>query len=161
MSDPAGQDGLLEVGRIGRAHGLRGQVHVELITDRDERLQHGSRLRAGERWLEVATAARHGDHWLVHFVGVEDRTAAEGIASTPLLAEPIHDPDALWVHEVIGARVVEVSGTDRGRCVAVIANPGNDLLELDNGALVPTPFVTTIADGVITIDPPDGLFDDQ
>ena len=72
----------------------------------------------------------------------------------------IEDDDALWVHELIGARVVEAAGTDRGVCVAVIDNPAHDLLELASGALVPVPFVVSFADGVITIDPPDGLFDE-
>lgn len=150
---------LLTVGRIGRPHGLKGQVHVELSTDRTERLDPGTRLLAADDWLEVVTSARHGQGWLVRFAGIEDRSAAEGIAGRPLRAEPIDDPDALWVHEMVGADVVEVSGTARGRCVAVVANPAHDILELDDGALVPVSFVVGLADGVITIDPPDGLFD--
>lgn len=150
---------LLTVGRIGRAHGLKGQVHVELTTDRTERLDPGTRLLAGDDWLEVTTAARHGQGWLVRFAGVDDRTAAERIGGRPLRAEPIDDPDALWIHEMVGADVVEVSGTARGRCVAVIANPAHDILELDSGGLVPVTFVVAMADGVITIDPPDGLFE--
>lgn len=151
---------LLTVGRIGRPHGLKGQVHVELSTDRTERLAVGSRLLAGDDWLEVETAARHGQHWLVRFVGVGDRTAAEAIANRPLRAEPIDDPDALWVHELLGADVVEANGTRRGRCVAVVANPAHDILELEGGALVPVTFVVGVADGVITIEPPAGLFED-
>jgi 16S rRNA processing protein RimM len=75
-------------------------------------------------------------------------------------AEPLDDPDALWVHELIGAEVVEVSGRARGICVAVVANPAADLLELDSGALVPVVFVTGRDDGTIVIDPPEGLFED-
>ena len=93
------------------------------------------------------------------FAEVADRTAAERLANLPLYAEPIDDPDALWVHELIGARVVEVDGTERGRCVSVVANPAADLLELDSGALVPSVFVVSNVDGVITVDVPDGLFD--
>jgi 16S rRNA processing protein RimM len=76
-----------------------------------------------------------------------------------LSAEPLEDPEALWVHDVIGTRVVEVGGTERGRVVAVVANPAHDLLELDSGALVPVVFVQTSGDGVTVIDPPAGLFD--
>jgi 16S rRNA processing protein RimM len=150
---------LLQVGRIGRPHGLKGLVHVDLTTDRTERLDPGTRLFAGDEWLEVETSARHGQTWLVRFVGVDGRDGAERIANRPLRAEPIDDPDAHWVHEMVGAAVVEVNGTERGRCVAVLANPAHDILELDTGALVPAIFIESVADGVITIDPPEGLFD--
>ena len=150
---------LLHVGRISRAHGLKGQVHVDLTTDRTERLDQGSRLLAGDRWIEVEHAARHGQTWLVRFVGVNDRDAAEALVRRSLQAEPIDDPDAFWVHDMVGAEVVEVSGVARGRCVAIHANPAHDMLELDSGALVPVTFVHAVADGVITIDPPEGLFD--
>ena len=152
-------DGLLEVGRIGRAHGVRGDVLVHLTTDRVERLNVGSRLKAGERWLTVTAASRSNDRWRVHFEGVDDRSAAEALARVVLAAEPIDDPDTLWVHQLIGAEVVEVAGTSRGRCVAVIDNPAADLLELESGALVPASFVVSFVDGIITIDPPEGLFE--
>ena len=152
-------DGLLEVGRIGRAHGVRGDVLVHLTTDSVERLTAGSRLKAGERWLTVTAASRANDRWRVHFEGVDDRSAAEALARVVLAAEPIDDPDTLWVHQLIGAEVVEVAGMSRGRCVAVIDNPAADLLELESGALVPVSFVVSFADGIITIDPPDGLFE--
>jgi 16S rRNA processing protein RimM len=152
-------DGLLEVGRIGRAHGVRGDVLVHLTTDRVERLNPGSRLKAGERWLTVTAASRSNDRWRVHFDGVDDRSAAEALTRVVLSAEPIDDPDTLWVHQLIGAEVVEVVGTSRGRCVAVIDNPAADLLELESGALVPVSFVVSFADGIITIDPPEGLFE--
>ena len=152
-------DGLLEVGRIGRAHGVKGDVLVHLTTDRVERLSTGSRLKAGERWLIVTASSRSNDRWRVHFDGIDDRSAAEALARVVLEAEPIDDPDALWIHELIGADVVEVDGTARGRCVAVIDNPAADLLELESGALVPASFVVSTADGVVTIDPPAGLFE--
>jgi 16S rRNA processing protein RimM len=152
-------DGLLEVGRVGRAHGLRGDVLVHLTTDRVERLAPGSRLKAAERWLTVTAASRSNDRWRVHFEGVDDRNAAEALGGVVLAGEPIDDPDTLWVHQLIGASVIEVSGTPRGRCVAVIENPAADLLELESGALVPASFVVAVGDGVVTIDPPEGLFE--
>jgi len=152
-------DGLLEVGRIGRAHGVKGDVLVHLTTDREERVAIGSRLRAGERWLTVTAASRSNDRWRVHFEGVDDRTAAEALSRLVIAAEPIDDPDEIWVHQLIGAEVIEVSGTSRGHCVAVIDNPAADLLELDSGALVPASFVVSVADGIVTIDPPAGLFE--
>jgi 16S rRNA processing protein RimM len=155
----AAPDGLLDVGRIGRAHGIQGDVRVELTTDRRERVALGSRLHTGDRWLTVVRSRPAGTGFVVGFDGVADRNTAETMTGTRLYAEPIDDPDALWVHELIGASVVEVDGTRRGACVSVLDNPAADLLELDSGALVPMTFVVSFADGVVTIDPPDGLFD--
>ncbi|MCE9621354.1 MAG: ribosome maturation factor RimM [Actinomycetia bacterium] len=151
---------LLEVGRIGRAHGVRGQVYVDLLTDRHERLAVGARLRAGERWLTVVSARPAGSRWLVQFEGCADRNAAELLVSTALFAEPLaDDADGLYVHQLIGAEVVGSDGRSYGRCVAVVANPAHDLLELEDGSLVPTVFITASSDGQLLIDPPEGLFD--
>ncbi|MEO8266199.1 MAG: ribosome maturation factor RimM [Ilumatobacteraceae bacterium] len=151
-----------EVGRVGRAHGVQGELYVTLITDRVERLASGARLLADGQWLTVAAARLQQQRWLVRFVGVDDRTAAEKLTNAVLHAEPIDvddDDEALWVHELIGSRVVDQQGVDRGSCVAVIDNPAHDILELDSGALVPVIFVVSLVDGVATIDPPEGLFD--
>jgi 16S rRNA processing protein RimM len=156
-------EGLLEVGRIGRPHGIRGDVFLDLVTDHTERAQVGSKLRARDRWLTISQSSPSNKRWRVHFEGVDDRNAAEAITGVVVYAEPIDDPDALWIHELIGASVLEVNGIDRGRCVSVVSNPAADLLELDSKALVPVTFVTSVehtANGVlITIDPPEGLFD--
>jgi len=151
--------GTLEVGRVGRPHGVRGEVYVSLTTDRDERVAVGSRLHARGAWHEVEWSQAANGRWLVSFAGVHDRTAAERLTGAALYAEPLDDPDALWVHDLIGSRVVEVDGTDRGTCIAVIDNPAADLLELDGGALVPMTFVLSHDEGTIRIDPPAGLFD--
>jgi len=152
-------ESLLVVGRIGRPHGVLGEVYVTLVTDRLERLAPGSRLIAGSGVLEVTAARAHQDRWLVRFAGVEDRNAAAALTNVDLRAEPIEDPEAVWVHDLIGSEVVEAAGTSRGRCVGVIANPAGELLELDGGALVPARFVVSCRDGLTVIDPPDGLFD--
>jgi 16S rRNA processing protein RimM len=152
-------DGLLEIGAIRRAHGLRGQLNVELGTDRTERLAPGVRWYARGRWLTVASVSPHQDRWLVTFEEITDRTTAQRYTNTPVFAEPLDDPEELWVHELIGSVVVEADGTERGRCVAVVANPAADLLELDGGALVPVVFVVEHSSGRVVIDPPDGLFD--
>jgi 16S rRNA processing protein RimM len=150
----------LEVGRLGRAHGIRGDMVVILTTDRVERVAPGSRLLAGDRWLTVVSSRPQSDRWVVHFDGIDDRTTAEGLAGRVLRAEPLTGTeDALWVHDLIGREVVEAGGTRRGRCTAVVANPASDLLELDSGALVPAVFVVRLDEGSIVIDPPDGLFD--
>ena len=132
-------DDLREVGRIGRAHGVNGQVYVSLLTDRVERLAPGARLLAGIQWLTVVESRQQQQRWLVRFEGVDDRTAAEKLTNSTLMAEPLtdDDDDALWVHDLIGSRVVDQHGVERGICVAVIDNPAHDILELDTGALVP------------------------
>lgn len=153
-------DGLVEVGRTGRAHGVRGEISVHLVTDRTERLDVGARLLVGATWCTVRSARRTNDRWLVALEGIDDRDAAARLAHLPLRAEPLDErEDGLYVDELIGAEVVEVGGTARGRCVAVVANPAHDLLELADGSLVPVVFVVGIESGVITIDPPEGLFD--
>lgn len=151
---------MLEVGRIAKAHGLRGEVIVSLITDRSERVAPGATLIAGDRVLEVEASRPHQKHFIVSFVGVLSREQAEELKGKALHAEPLDDPDELWVHELIGAPVVAVDGAAVGVVDAVQANPASDLLVLDSGALVPVLFVVERrADGTVVIDPPEGLLD--
>jgi 16S rRNA processing protein RimM len=158
---------LLEVGRVGRAHGLGGDVVVELVTTLEQRLALGSSLSTDAgRQLTIGSARplpdRHGAraaHWLVHFAGVDDRVAAEALTGHLLLAEPLAGAEGLWVHELIGSAVEETSGALRGRVVAVEANPASDLLVLDTGALVPLCFVVSSQPGKVVVDVPSGLFE--
>jgi len=150
---------VLEVGRVARAHGIRGSVVVDLVTDRIERLEPGSVLSSDEGDLIVVAARPFGRRWLVDFQGVGDRSQAEELAGRVLSAEAIDDPDEWWVHDLVGCEVVEVDGTDRGRVVELQANPASDLLVLDGGALVPLTFVVDVAAGRILVDVPAGLFD--
>lgn len=139
---------------------MRGDVLVELASDRPERVEPGARWFARDGWLTVVSARRHQGRWLVSTEEIADRTAAQRYTNTAVYAVPLDDPDELWVHELIGSEVVEVSGRSRGRCVAVVANPAADLLELESGALVPVVFVIEHTGGRIVIDPPAGLFDE-
>ena len=59
----------LEVARVGRAHGLRGEVAVTFTSNRPERTEVGARLYAGDRELVITTARRHQGRWLVRFAG--------------------------------------------------------------------------------------------
>ncbi len=153
-------DGWLEVGHVRRAHGLRGDVFVQLVTDRTERLDVGSELATERGPLTVASSRLlPNGRWVVKFDQILDRTAGEMWNNVALYAAPIDDPDTLWLHEMIGASVIESNGTERGTCVGVLANPASDLLELETGHLVPATFIVSNVDRVITIDPPDGLFD--
>jgi 16S rRNA processing protein RimM len=149
---------MLEVGRITKPHGLRGDVIIELITDRDERVAAGAVLHGPAGPLTVERSSPHQGRWIVHLAGVGDREAAEALRGTVLRAEPVDDPEALWVHELIGAEVIDIGGTRRGRVVSVIANPASDLLELTDGTLVPVRFVTAHSPGLVRVDAPDGLF---
>jgi 16S rRNA processing protein RimM len=156
---------LLEVGRIGKPHGVKGDVFVMLVSDREERRMPGARLLAQKanmsRELVVETARVQKDRYVIHFEGVNDRNDAEMLTNAVLFGEEIVDDDALWVHNMIGSRVVGVDGTDYGACVGVIDNPAHAIVELESGGLVPIPFVVSYEDGVLTIDPPQGLLDDS
>lgn len=159
-----GGAGRVQVGRITKAHGLRGEVVVDLVSSEPEvRLAPGSVLDADGRALTVEAARPHQDRWLVQFRGVGTREAADALRGVELHAEPLDDPDALWVHDLVGAEVVDTGGVARGRVVAVVANPADDLLELDGGALVPVAFIAGWTgegdDRRLEIDPPEGLFD--
>ncbi len=151
---------MLEIGRITRPHGVRGEVSVLLTSNRTERLDKGSVLSTPEGPLTVKSARRHKGGWLVIFEEINDRDRAEAVRGLVLSAEPIEDPEELWVHELVGSVVVDQDGIDRGRVTQLVENPASDLLELDSGALVPVQFVTDVVAGErIRVDVPDGLFD--
>jgi 16S rRNA processing protein RimM len=78
-----------------------------------------------------------------------------------LEAEPVDVPGTLWVHELIGAAVRDVDGTELGLVRAVEANPASDLLVLESGGLIPLRFVTEhdMAAGLLVVDIPEGLLD--
>ena len=147
---------MLEVGRVVKPHGLKGEVVVELTTTRTDRLAPGTRFDD----LEVVRSQPFQHRWIVAFSGVTTREAADALRGRVLRAEPIDDdPDALWVHELIGASVVDMAGAELGTVTAVEANPASDLLVLDSGGLVPLRFVVEHSNGRVVVDPPAGLFD--
>ena len=156
---------MLEVGRVVRAHGLRGEVVVEFITNRPERVAPGAQLVAAGRSLEVLQARPQGaaglgnQRWLVSFAGVEGRDAAEALCGTVLEGAPLDDPDVLWVHQLIGAEVRDPDGRSYGKVKGVEANPASDLLVLEGGQLVPVRFVTASGEGVLTVEAPPGLLE--
>ena len=93
-------DGLVEIGRTGRAHGVNGEIALLLITDRTERVAVGSRMQVGRAWHTVAAARDASTRWLVRFEGVNDRTAAERLANQVVRAEPLDERgDAIYVDE--------------------------------------------------------------
>jgi 16S rRNA processing protein RimM len=159
----------LEIGRITKPHGLHGEVLVALTTTEQSRLAAGSVLHADGRELVVRAAYPHLRRWIVALEGIDTRQAAESLQGLVLHAEPKtgaddEDPTALWVHELVGATVVDTGGREWGPVVAVVANPASDLLELESGALVPLRFVlggieTTPGGRYVRVDPPEGLLD--
>ena len=153
-------DDLLEVGTVARPHGVEGAVVVALLTNRTERLDEGSLLDADGRDLRVVDAKPFGARWLVHFEGVRTRVDAERLRGAILRAPPIDDPDAWWVHELIGSEVVEAaSGRRLGTVVAVVPSPASDLLELDDGGLIPLRFALERSAGRISVEVPPGLLE--
>jgi 16S rRNA processing protein RimM len=154
-------DGLLEVGRIDKAHGIRGEVLVALTTDRTERVAPGSRLWVDDDEREVRRSSAHHHRWIVAFDGVTDRNQAEDLRGAVLRAEPLPADEALFVHELVGAAVVLPDGTTVGTVESVQDNPAHELLVLDSGALVPVVFISD-ASGLperVVVDPPEGLLD--
>ena len=157
-SSPERPDGdELEVGRIGRPHGLAGEVRVEIWSE-SSRLSPGSVLSSDRGPLRVVGCRPHQDRFLVRFEGVLDRSGAEALRGLVLRAPPIERPGTLWVHELVGASVVNTLGQELGRVEAVEANPASDLLVLSSGALIPLVFVVSHEPGVrVVVDVPEGL----
>ena len=151
---------LLEVGRITKPHGVRGEVIVELVTDRTERAAAGSEFVTDRGPMTIVRSSPHAGRWIVAFEGVNDREGAEALRGVVLSAVAFEDPDALWVHELIGAAVVDTADRPLGVVAAVIANPASDLLELADGGLVPVRFVVSHTTGRVVVDIPTGLLDD-
>ncbi len=166
----------LVVGRIAKAHGVRGDLAVEVRTDDPERrFAHGCVLATepAERGpLTVDTARWHQGRLLVRFREVADRTAAQALRGTLLVVDSsssaaTEDPDEFWDHDLIGLVAVLRSGDVVGEVVDVLHPPGPDLLVVRRGDDRQTlvPFVAAIVPQVdlatrrVVLDPPDGLLD--
>ncbi len=161
MSGSGTEPDLLEVGVVVKPHGIRGDVIVELFTNRPEtRVAPGAVLVTDGGFLEVVSSRPHQGRWIVVFSGVAGRDGAEALRGTTLSAEPLDEDGALWVHELIGAEVVDLGGRNHGPVVGVEANPASDLLVLGDDRLVPLTFVVERRpDGTVVIDPPAGLLE--
>ncbi len=159
---------LLDIGRIVRPHGLRGEVVVRLVTNRLERLVPGTVLSgrvpsaapvSPGLSLTVTSSRPFQDRYLVRFEHFEDRDGAERLRDVVLLAEPVEDPAALFVHQLIGCELVDAAGASHGRVVAVESNPASDLLVGEGGWLVPLCFVVRTEPGRVVVEVPEGLFE--
>lgn len=163
------------VGRIGRPHGIRGEVTVEPRTDEpDIRFAPGSSLlRAdGGADLVVDDAHWHSGRLLVAFVGVEDRNAAEAIRGTVLEIDRDDDEvpdgeDEYYDSALIGSEVVDHHGVVIGVVREVAHLPAQDLLviERSDAPEILLPFVIEFVPEIdvtarrIVIHPPDGLIE--
>ncbi|MFD7865381.1 ribosome maturation factor RimM [Streptomyces sp. NPDC057682] len=168
----------LVVARIGRAHGIKGEVTVEVRTDEPElRLGPGAVLRtdpAPAGPLTIETGRVHSGRLLLRFEGVRDRTAAEALRNTLLIAdvdpdELPEDPEEFYDHQLIDLDVVLDDGTVIGRISEISHLPSQDLfiVERPDGSEVMIPFVEEIVTGIdleeqrAVITPPPGLIDDS
>ncbi len=168
----------LVVGRVGRAHGIKGDVSVEVRTDDpDLRFADGARLLTdppGRGPLEVVDARWHSGRLLVRFKGVDDRTSAEGLHGTMLVVDVDEtarpdDPDEFYDHQLVGLRVLSSAGAHVGEVTDVLHLPAQDVLAIkrDDGAEVLVPFVKELVpsvdlDGrVVTVESRPGLLDPE
>lgn len=168
----------LVVARIGRAHGIKGEVTVEVRTDEPEkRLGPGAVLATDPSSvgpLTIETGRVHSGRLLLRFAGVRDRGGAEALRNTLLIAdvdpeERPEEPDEYYDHQLIDLDVVTVDGTEIGRITEVSHLPSQDLfvVERPDGDEVLVPFVGEIVVEIdldeqrAVIDPPPGLIDDR
>ncbi|MFJ3495386.1 ribosome maturation factor RimM [Streptomyces sp. NPDC086091] len=168
----------LVVARIGRAHGIKGEVTVEVRTDEPElRLAPGAVLLtdpAAAGPLTIETGRVHSGRLLLRFAGVTDRTGAEALRNLLLIAEidpeelPEED-DEYYDHQLMDLDVVTTDGVLVGRITEISHLPSQDLfiVERPDGGEVMIPFVESIvteidlAEQRAVIDPPPGLVDDR
>ncbi|MCW2703127.1 MAG: rRNA processing protein RimM [Blastococcus sp.] len=163
------------VGRIGRPHGVRGEVTVEVRTDDpDLRFVPGAVLRTDPAERGPITIA--GVHWhsgtlLLRLEGVDSREAAEAVRNTELLVDvadlpEIEDPDSYYDHQLVGLTARMPDGTALGE-VTVVRHEAQDLLVVrrPEGGDVLIPFVSAIVPtvdldgGFVVVDPPEGLLE--
>jgi 16S rRNA processing protein RimM len=169
----------LVAGRVVKAHGITGELVVDVRTDDPEqRFARGNRLRLkprgpGEtREVQVESVRPHGARMLVRLSGVLDRDTADALRGSLFIVDsadlpPIDDPDEFYDHQLEGLTVRTVDGMQIGTVTEVLHTGAGELLSIrtPEGAEVLVPFVSamvtsvSLADGIVEIDPPDGLLD--
>jgi 16S rRNA processing protein RimM len=160
----------LVVGRIAKAHGINGEVAVDVLSDAPDRFGQGARVFAGDRTLTVATARAHHGRLLVRFEEVPDRNGAEALRGTELTipaeeAAALDDEWSFYPHQLVGFAVTDEKGETLGTMIRVDESPGADLWVV--GARGREVLVPAVRDIVVAVDldarvivlrPPDGLF---
>ncbi len=167
----------LVVGRIGRPHGVRGELTVEVRTDSPERrFAPGSELATDPATagpLVVTGLHWHSGRLLLTFAGVGDRTAAEALRNVMLVVDVDADerpeaPDEYYDHQLVGLAVIGAGGEPLGTVADVLHLPSQELLAVTtpDGGEVLVPFVVElvpevdVAGGRVLVTPPPGLFED-
>lgn len=181
MSDDATpQRTQLRVGRLTKAHGLKGAIKLELFTDDPGRrfvpgavftLQVPTSSPWHGKTLELVELRWYNQHAVGFFKGVPDREAAETLAKAILwidqdAAEQSDEEDAWYDHQLVGLAVVR-DGVQVGTLARLEHLPAQDLLIVKTPAgEVMVPFVKAIVPsvdvkaGIITVTPPPGLFEE-
>jgi 16S rRNA processing protein RimM len=170
----------LVVGRVVKAHGIGGEIVVDVRTDDPhERFAPGTALRArardaSERDFVVDSMREHGGRLLVRLDGVASRDAADALRGSLFVVDtadlpPIEDPDEFYDHQLEGLRVRTVTGVEVGVVAEVLHTAAGEILAVrpveGDGPEILVPFVSAITtsvsldDGLIEIDPPEGLLD--
>jgi 16S rRNA processing protein RimM len=162
------------VARIGKAHGLRGEVTVQVLTGApDERFVPGAVFVTeppATGPLVLRSARDNNGILLLGFENTDDRNGAEALRGTRLLADVLvddEDEEAWYERDLVGLRAVTVDGTVVGEVTALQSRPAQDLLviRLTDGREALVPFVKAIvpevdiAGGRVVLDPPPGLLD--
>jgi 16S rRNA processing protein RimM len=162
------------VARIGKAHGLRGEVTVQVLTGApDERFVPGATFAtepAAAGPLVLRSARDNNGILLLGFENTVDRSGAEALRGIRLLADVLEDDgsDETWYErDLVGLKAVTVDGVDVGEVTALESRPAQDLLvlRLPDGREALVPFVTAIVPevdikgGRVVLDPPPGLLD--
>ncbi len=142
------------IGRIGRAHGIRGELGVDIRTDEPERrFAPGSSVIFDGGTLTITSARHHSGRLIVRFKGYDDRNAAETLHGKILevevdAADLPDDPEEFYDHQLVG---LEARAGDRviGTVTQIIHMPEQDTLAIktDNGEIL-VPFVLDLVPDV-------------
>jgi 16S rRNA processing protein RimM len=157
------------VGRIIKAHGIKGEVMVDVLSDVPGRFAPGAHVAHGDRELTVATSRAHQGRMLVRFEGIADRNGAEALRGVELSVDSALSPpppDGSWyTHQLIGCDVIDEKGVRLGALVRIEETAANDLWVVADGAReVLVPAVRAIVSSVdvearrVVLTPPEGLF---
>lgn len=155
---------------VGPAHGLRGEVILDVRSDDPEVLAPGASLEIAGRGaaLTVRSVRVHKDRVLASFEECASREDAEVLRGARLLVEEHEEEDAWYPHQLKGLAARTPGGEDLGTVTGLTPGAVQDLLLVKTPAgTVMVPFVTQLVPtvdvegGVVIIDAPPGLFDDQ
>jgi len=168
----------LTVGRVVKAHGISGELVVDVRTDDPElRFARGATLHARksgapQRDYVIEAARPHGVRLLVRLVGVSDRDSADALRGSLFVVDsaelpPITEPDTYYDHELEGLAVRDTSGESVGTVTEVLHTAAGELLAIKrtDGRELLVPFIAafvpsvSVAEGTVVIDPPEGLLD--